>query len=157
MLSFLFLQAITPTPPPVIHRSTMIAPAISVPSEGEAITVEVDATAGGEILWRGSPRVDLGGGSASFNRTVTQAPEPGCKATRYERGVQNSFSLNLNRFRRDNISTPTSVQVSWVRPTGCQGDLAQRTVQLSGSYDLARGRSVTIEGDAGLKVRLTVR
>jgi hypothetical protein len=153
---FLLLSLQAMTPPPIIVSSSV--PRVSAArASAETLTVDVDATAGSEVLWRGSLRVGSSSRSASFNRTTMQAPRPDCDTAKYDEGVRDSFNLSLNRYPRGDGPIRTTVQVSWDRPSGCSGDRVQRSVQLSGALDLQPGQPVTIEGDAGLRIRFTLR
>jgi hypothetical protein len=162
-------QSTSPVPPPA--RPAPPAPPITLSSPARAASgwaqnrafpryaIDVDASAGGKTLWRGSLRLGAPGG-ANFQRTLTEAPPEGC-ATGGEpaySGVRDSFRVQLNASSRDDEKPRQSFTVEWQRPADqCVGGVTTRTVQLSGSLQLKPGQSATVEGDAGLTLRFSRR
>jgi hypothetical protein len=169
LLALISLFQSTPSAPQQIPPSPPVWPTITPSPAGggrwpqirpsQRYTIDVDASAAGNTLWRGSLRVGAPSG-ASFQRTLTEAPPEGC-ATGGELsypGVRDSFRVQLNASSRDDETPRQSFTVEWQRPSDqCTSGVTTRTVQLSGSLQLKPGQSVTVEGDAGLTLRFSRR
>jgi hypothetical protein len=122
--------------------------------------IEVDASAEGKTLWRGSLRIGAPGG-ATFQRSLTEAAPEGC-ATSGEAaysGIRDSFRVQLSAgYSREEEGPRQNFTVEWHRPSDqCANGVTTRTVQLSGTLQLKPGESVTVDGDAGLKMRFSRR
>lgn len=168
VLPFSLLLMETLAPPPVVRvdapRPSMAAPVIMTEGYRSArelrarrATIAVEATGGGQTLWSGTLRVGGYGGGANVSRSLRQAPPYGCPADPDEgyRSEENSFNMGLNMQRPDDGVTRYRFNVSWQRPgDSCSEAMIQRSVQLSGTASLAPGQSVSIQGDAGLVLRL---
>jgi hypothetical protein len=138
---------------------------VAVPSAGLAVQpappvlpVELRVTAGNRVLFHDTMRVARNNG-ASYNESRQEASATQCEPSRsYDNGDRQS--LNVQLYLQDPQENPRiSVSVNWQRPVA-GGDCASdgtRSVQVSQSFRLERGRAITIQGDAGLTVTVTPR
>ncbi len=154
---------VVPAPPMIIATTPPVPPPMirmARPSEATQppLQLEVTVTGEGRTLYRGPLRVGFGYG-ASINEQASEAPRQLCPGARnWDAMERRSLSLQLNM--RDDEGVPfVTAAVTWQRPmpaVAC-GAGGSRTVQLSQSARLEPGRSVSFDGDAGLRVTLTRR
>ena len=152
---------VTPVaPPPVIVPIAPPAPPAPMPiiSSGDFAgvynrpteSIHVRTTAGNAILF--DDRLRVGRAGATFSQNRSEATEPGC-ASVYPQSVRNSLTLSVQ------ADGPTKdhyrVSVSWTRPNGGCDAQGNRGISLNQAVELKPGRTVTIEGDAGVRVQLT--
>lgn len=167
LLALISLFQTTPVSPPIAPPAPPAPPMVTSISPGSRWTqsrplpryvIDVDASANGKTLWRGSLRMGAPNG-ATFQRTLTEAPPDGCaiSETVYP-GVRDSFRVQLGAHSREDDTPRQSYSVEWQRPSDeCASGVTAKTVQLSGMLQLKPGQSVTVEGDAALVLRFTRR
>jgi hypothetical protein len=147
-----------PLPPPVfIAPPTPQAPTIGSRTREPIVPSRMDVrvTAGRDLLWEGSLRVGLIGGL--YRQDLTQAPAVPClPGSRDSQQTRSGFVVSINRVPYGNLSNQHQVTINWSRPSetpSCTGSGA-RTVELRETISLDTGEEVTLEGDAGLAVRI---
>lgn len=166
LLALMSLFQTTPPPPPITPAPaaprivTTVLPS-SRWTQGRPLpryVIEVDASANGKTLWRGSLRMGAPAG-ASFQRTLTEAPPEGCATGDTDHsGIRDSFRVQLNARSRNEDAPQQNFSVEWQRPSDqCANGLVAKSVELTGTLQLKPGQSITVEGDAGLVVRFTRR
>jgi hypothetical protein len=167
LLALISFFQTTPISPPITPPAPPAPPVVTSISPGSRWTqsrplpryvIDVDASANGKTLWRGSLRMGAPSG-ANFQRTLTEAPPEGCpiSETVYS-GARDSFRVQLGDQSRAEEAPRQSFNVEWQRPSDqCTSGITAKTVQLSGTLQLKPGQSVTVEGDAGLALRFTRR
>lgn len=155
MFAALLAQANAPAPalvapPPLVVRTANATPA------GEAQEYRVEILAGATTLWSGTLRVGPGR-AASFNMGKTEsAAQSGCPAPPRFESDRSNLQLSLNSLGGRNEQV--RVNLSWQRPIDtpdCAAMGSSRTVALEGTADFTVRRTNDLEGDAGLRVRLT--
>jgi hypothetical protein len=157
MLPLLLLaaQATEPRSPPVITAPP--APMLVSPAREPIAPSQLDVrvTAGRELLWEGSLRVGVTGGT--YRQDLTQAPEEPCLSGS-PNGLQlrSGFVVSITRLRYGRPSNQHQLTVNWSRPSDSESctNNGARTVELRQTINLDPGQEVTLEGDAGLSVRI---
>ncbi len=151
------------SPPPIIAvpsppaRALSAGPATNPAAAAVPFIVDVTVSAEGKLLWRGPLRVARGWG-ANFTQTMSQTPPAICPGlSRYDGDYRDmlAFHVRVHEVEPDSVN----VSVNWQRPAAdwsCS-NAGLRTVQIGQTVVLNAGRSVTLEGDAGLRITLTRR
>ena len=143
--------------PPVSAVGAPVAGDTSRPLAIPVVPVHVRVAAGGQQLFNDTLRVSASAG-ATYQESRSEAPEVVCSVERYY-GSQQRYSLNINVYLRDQSAGPplVNVSVSWQRPSAMAscGAEGTRQVQLMQTVPLGPGKTVTIQGDAGLSVTLS--
>lgn len=153
-----------PAPPAPPAPTSMIYPGgranAQWPQGVERFTVDVEVSAGTEVLWKGSLRLSSGQ-PASFRREVSEAPAAQCEAGAYgTRPDQSSVNLTMVPSRWSGRENSVDVKLRWGRPTpdACATPGSSvRTVELNQSVQLQPGQWVTVSGDAGLVLKIRRR
>ena len=136
------------------------------PSVPIQFPVEVEVRAGAERLFAGT--LEVGSPvTSTFRQERVDAVVPTCGASdsypvitmggrAVPRASSFTISISTNYQRTDGR---VQLNVRWVRPgsSSCTGQFNTRTVEMNESVLLAPGQTVTVQGDAGLVVRLTRR
>lgn len=158
-----------PPPPPSASPMVIVMPPRSVssrPSVTQTIAVQVRQDA--RILWSGE-LTRSSTGSASFNEDMRGSR--GCAVSDHGRfGIGDSQSTGLNvsigpdyRSPSDTADADDRVQVNVSRThpfdsgDACSGGGGSSTVRFGATTTLARGRPVTLAGEGGLSIVLTLR
>ena len=131
---------------------------IAAPPAGSApmqtLGIKVSSPQG--VLWQGTLRV-AENQSASYSQNMSQASTLICPpGSPYDRSERTSVSFNVYTQSYGQGRPNYRIDVSWARPivdANC-GESGTRTVQINQSVMLDPGQTVTIEGDAGLRVEL---
>ncbi|MCW1402224.1 hypothetical protein OKA06_07745 [Novosphingobium sp. MW5] len=116
------------------------------------------ASGGAERLWSGELRVG-GYNSASFNSTVSEAPET-CPADKSDLGnyapnFSRTIRVSVSRRGYDGGNNGFFVSASWTRPGLPCEEYGSSTVSFDRPIKLEVGSKAEMKGDGGLVVRLT--
>ncbi len=132
----------------------------AVPAEARAtpeiIAVRVEAA--GAVLWDGTLRI-APNQAASYQQHLNQASAFQCPPdTPHDRSERRQLTVNIYANQTPQQGRSYRVDASWQRPIPQQACLegGTRTVQITQAVSLMPGESKTIEGDAGLRVQLTL-
>ena len=162
-------SAPSPPPPPAAAQvpptveSAIVPPRRPRPPAEPAVNqvAHVTILSGRSELWKGQLHLSSNG-SASFTQTRRESyactGDPGRRA--YESEIENlNFSIRGATSARQQGYT---ISVSWKRPLdrnqtdGCQ-DMSERSVALRQTVDIQPGKSIRLDGDAGLAVTILLR
>jgi hypothetical protein len=129
----------------------------AVPAQIQTLGVRVSSPQG--VLWQGSLRV-AENQSASYSQNLSQASTELCPpGSPYDRSERSSVSFNVYMQNYGQGRDPSyRIDASWARPikdANC-GESGTRTVQINQAVMLEPGQTSVIEGDAGLRVELTL-
>ena len=144
-----------PAPPPMVSSTNSMPPVITpvmTPYNRPAVSVRVRAYAGRQVLLQDEFRV--GRMPAMYNLTRSEADQSTCpNSSSYGSMARSSVNFSL---RADGASGDGyRVSFGWSRPTsGCASE-GTLSVTVDRAVELRPGRSVTVEGDGGLRVELT--
>ena len=153
---------VAPPSPPMIYAPPPVIRSVVTPNSDQRrpqrTTIEVEVRTGSEVLWSGQLAVSASQG-ATFTRRLSEASTDDCQAAGYVSPMENMLSVQLGPFRQVESDGPLSVAVRWVRPTppACPIRGGSRTVEINDAVVLTPGRSVSLNGDGGLSVRLRRR
>lgn len=132
-----------------------VVPVAAAEGQIEAIAVRVSSPEG--VLWQGTLRVGQNQGG-SYSQSFSQASADNCPPnSSYDRSERSSLNFNVYVQNYGQGRPGYRVDASWGRPikvANC-GESGTRTVQINQGVFLDPGETVTIEGDAGLRVELT--
>lgn len=126
----------------------------------QIVTLDVEATGGGERLWLGTLRVNSSQ-NGDYNATLRQATEP-CPAEtlggRTSASEQNQLNFSIGRRSWNRDIDGFTLRASWTRPKrDCSLVSGQRTVSMEQPFTLRAGESTLLTGDAGLVLKITRR
>jgi len=138
---------IAPATPPIVRSPIQTDAALRRPT----VNIRVRIEAGAQHLF--ADRLRVGGLPASYNQSRTEAPAEACPDLRRSTLLNNLGFTIVPAF--GNREADYRVTFRWNRAPseGCTG--GQRTVSLEQVVTLEPGRTVTIEGDAGVRIELT--
>lgn len=148
---------VPPAPPPPIVRTNIIPPAppqpfIAVPSVPRpAVTIQVRVDLGRERLV--DERLRVGLANATINRSRQEALAGDCPILGASLNQTLSLSLRPDYAARDTKERfRLELRISRPVQQGC--DSGSRGLSLDQQFLLPPGQSITLTGDAGLKVEL---
>ncbi|MEA1013458.1 hypothetical protein [Sphingosinicella sp. LY1275] len=151
-LALLLMLSAQSVPLPVTVVREMPAPDVA---EAPAI-LDLRVSGEGGLIWQDTLRVGLRS-PASVTQSRTEAPRAGCPLEKRQDGaVRTDFNISVSAQWLPDAAPQYNVTVDWTRPSasdGCRGG-GNREVKLSQMVDVPPGRSVTIEGDGGLRVEI---
>ena len=154
LLPLLILQDSSVAVMPVSDR---ITPPPAVSASAQTLAVKVSSPQG--LLWQGTLRV-AENQSASYSQNMSQASTVVCPpGSPYDRSERSSVSFNVYTQNSGQGRPNYRLDVSWARPiidANC-GESGTRTVQINQSVTLDPGQTAAIEGDAGLRVELSLQ
>ncbi|WP_144039923.1 hypothetical protein [Novosphingobium sp. TH158] len=137
----------------------MVAPTARIPSPPPPPALfQVELWGGGEKLWSGQMRLANYAG-ASFNSTLSEAPEP-CPADKsalgtYAPNQSRSLRVAINRRGYAPENPEYTVSASWTRPAGgCEAG-GTSSVSFDRPMTIAVGQKQELKGDGGLAVVVT--
>lgn len=147
-----------PMPPPPVMVAPAPVPMIAAPSRMLPTVFQVELLGGAERLWSGELRVG-GYNSASFNSTVSEAPET-CPADKSDLGnyapnFSRTIRVSVSRRGYDGGNNGFFVSASWTRPGLPCEEYGSSTVSFDRPIKLEVGSKAEMKGDGGLVVRLT--
>ena len=124
----------------------------------EIVSLGVVVSAQREVLWSGRLRVS---GNAGANYAITKSeaalpcPDGSAPPRNYTFGRE-QLEVSLRRQISTDSFDTFNVTAKWERPDeDCQGQGGQRSVSLTSLIAIPPGQTVELEGDGGLRVRLT--
>jgi hypothetical protein len=144
---------------PIIVTSDRIArPDTSEPPRAlERIGIRLISPEG--VLWEGTLRVGSNQ-SANYSQNISQASTELCPAgPSYDRSERRNLNFSINPSYNQHLGQSYRVDASWARPVrgdACY-DSGTRTVQIHQTVSIDPGKTQIIEGDAGLRVELTLQ
>lgn len=143
-------------PPTITVVPTIVAPLAPPRANDPAFPLKVKITAGKQVLFEDSLLVDaLNGASVTQSRSEA-APESCPNEYRYCGTPTTGLTFRANQ-RRGGNNALLGVTVNWSRrtqPATCTS-YGTRTIMINQTVELAPGKSVRVEGDAGLIVELS--
>ena len=157
-----------PPPPPRIAVPQVRSAPSSVDAEAlraryeaarrEVVPLAVAVSAGREVLWSDRLRVS-GNGGANYSIDKREAalpcPDGSVAPSNYTFGRE-QLEVSIRRQISSESFDSFNVSVKWERPDeDCQGQGGQRSVSIMSLIAIPPGETVELEGDGGLRVRLT--
>jgi hypothetical protein len=154
----------TPVPPPII--SAPVSPPVIMPiapspprmprADTPPIVVDIKVLAGTQVLYSDTLHVD-GYAGAGYSQSRSEASSLTCPLALFNgRSRTNSLNVRLGRRNFSEDEQAISVDINWNRPSPdatCESS-GSRQANLSQVVKLTPGKSVRIDGDAGLRVEI---
>lgn len=150
---------LAPAPPPIITPVAPVAPRILPRPSAPPIVVDIKILAGAQVLYSDTLRVDAFAG-ANYSQSRSEAAGLSCPLSLYNgRATTNSLNVRLSRRSYGDDEQAMAVDVTWNRPTpdaSCESS-GSRSATLSQVVKLTPGKTIRIDGDAGLRVEVRQR